>query len=42
MLDPFMLTILGVLLALVFFAYLLLRRTVLGFREGIEQGRDDK
>ena len=40
MADLFMLTILGVLLLLIFFLYLMLRRTVVGFREGIENGRD--
>lgn len=41
MADLIMLTILGVILLFIFFAYLMLRRTVLGFREGVESGRDN-
>ena len=33
--DPVILTIVAILLALIFFTYLLLRRTVLEFREGM-------
>jgi hypothetical protein len=42
MADPIMLGILAVLLVLVFFAYLLLRRTVTGFKEGVEEGRNGR
>ncbi len=41
MADSFMLVILAVLLVLIFFAYLLLRRTVVGFKRGVEEGSDD-
>ena len=34
--DPVIVTIVLILLALVFFGYLLLRKTVLEFREGLE------
>lgn len=40
--DPFMVTILVVLLALIFFAYLLLRRTVVGFKKGVKEGSDER
>ena len=33
--DPVILTIVAILLALIFFTYLLLRRTVLEFRDGM-------
>ena len=42
MADVFMIAILVVLLALIFFGYLMLRRTVVGFREGVEQGSDER
>jgi len=32
--------ILALLMVLVFFFYLMLRRTVLGFREGVERGKE--
>ncbi len=35
--DPVILTIVAILLALIFFTYLLLRRTVLEFRDGMEK-----
>lgn len=35
--DPVILTIVAVLLILIFLTYLLLRRTVLEFREGMEK-----
>jgi hypothetical protein len=41
MADPFMVAILVVLLVLIFFAYLLLRRTVVGFKQGVKEGSDD-
>lgn len=37
--DPVWLGMMGVLLLFVFFGYLLLRRTVLGLREGYQDGR---
>ena len=37
--DPVLLGILAVLLAFVFFGYLLMRRTVLGLREGYRDGQ---
>ncbi|WP_435348054.1 hypothetical protein [Haloarchaeobius sp. HRN-SO-5] len=36
--DPFTLFVVVLLLVLIFFFYLLFRRTVLGFREGLEKG----
>ena len=39
MLDPFIIGILVLILAFVFFIYLFVRRTLTGFREGIEKGR---
>jgi hypothetical protein len=38
--NPVVLAVLAGLVVLVFFVYLMLRRTVLGFREGFEQGRN--
>jgi hypothetical protein len=38
MLDPITWAILAVLLGLVFFLYLMIRRTVKGFMEGVEKG----
>lgn len=32
--------VLVVILLLVFFFYLMIRRTVLGYREGVERGKD--
>jgi len=40
--DPVLVGIVVVLLAFVFFVYLFLRRIVLGFREGLNQGRNDR
>lgn len=40
-LDPVFVGLLVVILAFVFFAYLLVRRTLLGLREGYDQGRRD-
>jgi hypothetical protein len=37
--DPVWLGMIAVLLLFVFFGYLLLRRTVLGLREGYQDGR---
>ncbi|WP_290819102.1 hypothetical protein [Halovivax sp.] len=34
--DPVILTIVAILLALIFFTYLMLRRTVLEFRKGMD------
>jgi ABC-type uncharacterized transport system permease subunit len=42
MADPIVIGILVALLAFVFFMYLMLRRTVTGFKEGVEQGRDGR
>ena len=36
--DPVVLTIVAILLGLIFFTYLLLRRTILEFREGMDEG----
>ncbi len=37
--DPVIIAVVAILLSLVFFAYLLLRRTVLEFRDGMRGGR---
>jgi len=37
--DPFIVLIVGGLLALIFFLYLLVRRTLKGFQEGVDDGR---
>ncbi len=37
--DPFIVLIVGALLALILFFYLMLRRTLLGFKEGMDDGR---
>ena len=37
--DPIVIAGVGLILLFVFFIYLLLRRTVQGFREGVDQGR---
>jgi ABC-type uncharacterized transport system permease subunit len=42
MADPIVLGILVALLLFVFFVYLMLRRTVTGFKEGVDRGRKDK
>lgn len=42
MADLFIITILGALLLFVFFMYLMLRRTVTGFKEGVEKGQDGR
>ncbi len=39
MVDVMMVGILAVLLGLVFFAYLMIRRTLTGFKEGVERGK---
>ncbi|UWG49104.1 Uncharacterized protein HSRCO_2848 [Halanaeroarchaeum sp. HSR-CO] len=39
-LDPAFLFILGALLLFVFFLFLMIRRTLVGFREGMDRGRD--
>ncbi len=39
--DPILIGLLVLLLAFVFFIYLFLRRTVTGFREGMEHGKRD-
>ena len=38
--NPIVLAVLGGLVVLVFFVYLMIRRTVMGFREGFNQGRN--
>lgn len=38
-LDPVFLALLGVLLLFIFFGYLLMRRTVMGLREGYQEGQ---
>jgi hypothetical protein len=40
MADPIMLGILALILLFVFFVYLMLRRTVTGFKEGVEDGQN--
>lgn len=40
MADLIVYGILVLLLLFVFFAYLMIRRTVTGFKEGVEKGRD--
>jgi ABC-type uncharacterized transport system permease subunit len=40
--DPVILVVTVFVLALIFVFYLLLRRTVLGFREGLDQGRRER
>ncbi|WP_259371287.1 MULTISPECIES: hypothetical protein [Halostella] len=37
--DPFIVLIVGALLTLIFFLYLMVRRTLHGFQEGMEDGR---
>lgn len=37
--DPIFIGLVVILLAFFFFAYLLVRRTVLGLREGFEEGK---
>lgn len=39
MADPIVIGILVALLLFIFFMYLMLRRTVSGFKEGVNQGR---
>lgn len=39
MADWFMIGMIVLLLGFVFFVYLMLRRTVLGFQEGVERGK---
>ncbi|WP_251342220.1 hypothetical protein [Haloplanus halophilus] len=36
--DPFFLALVGLMLLLVFFGYLLVRRTLLSLREGYDEG----
>jgi hypothetical protein len=38
--GPVFYFILGALLLFLFFIYLMIRRTLLGFKEGMDQGRD--
>lgn len=38
--DPVFVGLLIFIAGLLFFAYLLVRRTVVGFREGVDRGRD--
>jgi hypothetical protein len=38
--DWVLVGIIGLLLGFVFFVYLFLRRTVTGFREGVDRGRN--
>jgi flagellar biogenesis protein FliO len=40
MADPIMLGILAVILLFVFFLYLMVRRTVTGFKQGVEDGQN--
>jgi len=40
MADLILYGILAAILLFVFFAYLMIRRTVVGFKEGVEQGQD--
>lgn len=40
MADPIMLGILALILLFIFFMYLMLRRTVTGFKEGVEDGQN--
>jgi hypothetical protein len=40
--DPFTLFVVAFLLALIFFFYLLFRRTIVGFREGMQKGSGKK
>jgi cell division protein FtsX len=42
MADPIVIAILVALLAFIFFMYLMLRRTVTGFKEGVQQGSKKK
>lgn len=37
--DPVLVTLVGFMLLVVFAVYLVLRRTLVGFREGLDQGR---
>jgi len=39
MVDLVLYGILAAILLFVFFAYLMIRRTVVGFKEGVDQGR---
>lgn len=39
MADLLMLGMIALLLGFVFFVYLMLRRTVLGFKEGVDRGK---
>ncbi|WP_267641442.1 DUF7859 family protein [Haloarchaeobius amylolyticus] len=40
--DPFTLLVVGFLLALIFFFYLMFRKTMLSFREGMDKGSGKK
>jgi flagellar biogenesis protein FliO len=42
MADIVMLGILAVLLLFVFFVYLMVRRTITGFKKGVEDGQRDR
>lgn len=42
MADPIVIGILVALLVFIFFMYLMLRRTVTGFKEGVNQGQNKK
>ncbi len=42
MADPIVIGILVALLVFIFFMYLMLRRTVTGFKEGVNQGQNNK
>ena len=39
--GPVFYFILGALLLFLFFVYLMIRRTVLGFKEGVDRGRNN-
>jgi hypothetical protein len=38
--DPLFVALVAFLLGVAFFFFLMIRRTLLGFREGVERGRD--
>lgn len=38
--DPAFFLILGALLLFIFFLFLMIRRTLVGFREGMERGKE--
>lgn len=42
MVDPILVGMVAIMLGFVFAVYLFLRRITTGFKEGIEQGRDNR